>query len=174
MVSEEVVLEPSAQVARLDREAEHCGVGQGKPRAGPLDPVDDPQREWVGLPAGAEARRILADPPRNEPLVPRPATSPPCRIEVIEVMQVVEPEPVRTGIVPVCGVGKRPLGIQKPKNVFFDQAPFTQRRQWKDCCCYLSPPRRGRGVGPRPAKGKPGSPENLARSEMAKRVVVER
>src|SRR5207245_8844829 len=117
MVSEEVVLEPSAQVARLDREAEHCGVGQGKPRAGPLDPVDDPQREWVGLPAGAGARRILRDPTRNEPLVPSPSTSPPCRIEVIEVMQVIEPEPVRAGIVPACCVGQRPPDLQEPNNV---------------------------------------------------------
>src|SRR5207245_214934 len=64
--------------------------------------------------------------------------------------------------------------IQKPKNVFFNQAPFTQRRQRKDCCCYLSPARCGRGVGAWSVKGKPGSPDNLAGSEMANRVVVER
>ena len=132
MVSEEVVLEPPAQVARLDREAVHGSVGQREPRPLPFDPVDDPQRQWIGLPACAEARRILGDPPGNEPLVPRSSTSPSRRIEVVEVMQVVEPQPVRAGIVPVRGVGQRPLDIQEPKNVLFNQAPFTQRRQGKD------------------------------------------
>src|SRR6266853_562980 len=89
-------------------------------------------------------------------------------------MQVVKPEPVRLAIVPARGVGQRALDIQKPEDAFSNQAPFTQRRQRKNCCCDLSPARGGRGVRPRPVKGKPGSPDNLARSEMAKRVVVER
>src|SRR2546430_9911709 len=59
----------------------------------------------------------------------RSATSPPRRIEVVEVMQVVEPQPIRAGIVPVRGIGQRPLDIQEPENVLFNQAPFTQRRQ---------------------------------------------
>src|SRR5256886_1999792 len=75
--------------------------------------------------------------------MPRPPMSPSCRIEVVEIMQVVEPEPVRAGIVPARGVGQRPLDIQKPKNALFDKAPFTQRRQGKDRCLYESPaPRR--------------------------------
>src|SRR5438552_721066 len=121
MVPEEVVFEPPAQVARLDREGVHGGAGQGKPRAGPLDPVDDPEREWIGLPAGAKARRILGDPTGNKSLVPRSSTSPPYCIEVVEVMQVVKPEPIGAGIVPVCGVGQRPRDIQKSKGVFFDE-----------------------------------------------------
>ncbi len=143
MVPEEVAFEPPAQVARLDSQAVHRSAGQRKPRARPLDPVDDAQRERVRLPAGAETRRILGDPTGNKPLLPGPSTSPPCCIEVVEVMQVVKPEPVRLGIVPARGVGQRAFDIQKPENAFSNQTRFTQRRQRKDCCCYLSPARGG-------------------------------
>ena len=103
VVAEQVHLQPLHEPAGLHGEALHRGLGQRVARQRPARPVHDAQRDGVGLPAVAVARRVLGDPARHQRPVPGLARVAARGVQVVEVVQVVEPELVDGGVVPAGG-----------------------------------------------------------------------
>lgn len=89
MIAEQVRLQTTGEITRLDSKAVHRAVREPVPGHRPLDPIDNTQRGRIRLPANAYTWRVLGDPAQNKHLVP---LSPRCSArgdQVVEIVQVV-------------------------------------------------------------------------------------
>ena len=103
VVAQQMALQAAGEITNLDRQTVEPSRFQGIARPRPLNPVDDAQRQRVRLPAVAMTRRIVGDPAGDQGALPVPAFRRAFCVEVVEVMQVVQPEFVPVRPVPVGG-----------------------------------------------------------------------
>ncbi len=121
VIAEQMRLEARPQPAGLDREAVGPVGLQGLTAQRPLDPVDDAQRGRVRLPAGAAGGWMVGDPAREQRALPARASVGVDGVQVVEVVQVVAPQPGHGWIVPPDTVDVARLA-QEAQRVRTDEA----------------------------------------------------
>src|SRR6056297_2732664 len=115
VIAEEVAFQTLAQESSLNRDTVQHTFDRLVPGQQPLDPVHQPQRYGVRLPAIPVSGRILRDPACNQGTMPfRPLTSA-FRDQVIKIMQIVQPELGPLGAIPVFGPFHAALLPDKPE-----------------------------------------------------------
>ena len=116
MIAQKTSLKVCGDVSDLQRQGVESILGQGISPERPLNPVGDSDRCRKRVPPTSTKWRIVAPPPLNQLPVPVSAMlRVPC-VQIREVMEIVEPESARLGIVPILGRLYIPDNIQKSKS----------------------------------------------------------
>lgn len=172
MVAEDVVLKAAAQAPGLDGQAVDHVLSRRVAGLEPFHPVHDAQRRRVGLPAVPVTGRVLGDPALDElPVAGVPLNSAP-GVEVVEVVQVIEPELVIALIVPDAGIIDPRALVQEARRVRIKQALLAGQGRYP----WPSGVAHGRGRlawDPRAVEPVPETPPDLPGAQVPNRVEVE-
>ena len=169
VIAEKMPFQPCAQKPGLDGQAAERGRTERLARQRPLAPVHDAQRQRIRLPAAPRAGRVLGDPAIDEIPVPAGAGFRAARVEIVEIMKVVAPEPVAFGPVPVGGPVEPAGCVEEHHFVRTAHRRMLRRRRLPDACAGAQVRRRPR-VRPRHVEAVPCAPVDLDRAKMADRV----
>ena len=158
-------LEPITKKTNL-----HCQRGNGSwgkltSTQCPFNPIDDPERAGIWFPAIPIARGVLLYPPLDQAPMPFAAGHRSVGIQIIKIMQVIQPQFFYGRIVPRCPGRNRSGFIQKNKCILGNHALLALA--WR----YPRPDhrparRRHLQVGARTIKSKTDTPKDLGKPQM--------
>ncbi len=106
MVAEQVPFERPRQDAGLQDQAPQRILAEITAFQRPRDPVPDPPRQRIGFPADALHRRVFGQPAGDQRAVPIGAPAGALGEQVVEIVQMVEPELRAVGVVPAGALGQ--------------------------------------------------------------------
>src|SRR5262252_9316833 len=100
----------------------------------PFDEVDDTQRKRIRVPADTASRRIFTDPTFYEAAQFGFALMRARRVEIVQVVEVVEPKMATCWVVPVRGLVYAAVLAEEFESPGRDQVRLEQRLQWPGLC----------------------------------------
>ena len=122
MIAEQMIFERGAENAHLRREALPRRRIEFVTRERPCDPVHDPQRGRIRLPTIARGRWIFQNPARHHVAMPWQSTGCAFGAQIVEIMQIVEPELGCIRPVPAGGVLQLAVLADESKSLRRQQA----------------------------------------------------
>ena len=172
MIAEQVRFDPAREPPDLYGQALDALRRERVTTQGPLDPVDDSERRGVRLPPGAARRRILAHPASQQLVMPGGPARRVTGVEVVEVVEMVAPQPAEPGIVPAVfrQLARVVEELEAPRSMHAGGPLGTGHPGAR---CGVSAGGRGPQIHARTGQPEPDSPVQLDRLQVADGIPVQ-